>query len=85
ADPAKYPDKSVKQSVLAALKVRYRHIDTSLRYGNGLGEREVGEVIHESGILREEIVVVTKLYNVFRGPEDVEVNLVISLQNLGFG
>jgi len=60
-DPAKYPDKSVKQSVLTALQAGYRHIDTSLRYGDGQGEREVGEAIRESGIPREEIVIVTKL------------------------
>ncbi|KAK0666748.1 1,5-anhydro-D-fructose reductase [Cercophora samala] len=82
-DPAKYPDKSVRQSVLTALKVGYRHIDTSLRYGDGQGEREVGEAIRESGIPREEIIVVTKLENVFHAPEDVEVNLDISLKNLG--
>ncbi|KAK0721188.1 NADP-dependent oxidoreductase domain-containing protein [Apiosordaria backusii] len=82
-DPARCPDKSVKQSVLTALKVGYRHIDTSLRYGDGLGEREVGEAIRESGVPREEITVVTKLENVFHAPDDVEVNLDISLKNLG--
>ncbi|KAM7208212.1 1,5-anhydro-D-fructose reductase [Naviculisporaceae sp. PSN 640] len=82
-DPAKYPDKSVKQSVLTALKAGYRHIDTSLRYGDGQGEREVGEAIRESGIPREEIVIVTKLENVYHAPEDVETNLDISLTNLG--
>ncbi|KAM7215757.1 1,5-anhydro-D-fructose reductase [Rhypophila decipiens] len=82
-DPAKYPDKSVKQSVLTALKAGYRHIDTSLRYGDGQGEREVGEAIRESGIPREEIIVVSKLENVYHAPEDVETNLDISLVNLG--
>ncbi len=60
-DPTKYPANSVKQSVLIALKAGYRHIDTSLRYGDGQGEREVGEAVRESGIPREEIFVVTKL------------------------
>ena len=54
-------DGSVKRSVLTALKVGYRHIDTSLRYGDGQGEREVGEALKESGIPRDEIFIVTKL------------------------
>ncbi|KAH9907806.1 NADP-dependent oxidoreductase domain-containing protein [Xylariomycetidae sp. FL2044] len=82
-DPEKYPPNSVKQSVLTALKTGYRHIDTSLRYGDGQGEMEVGEAIRESGVPREDIFVVTKLENVYHAPEDVEVNLDISLKNLG--
>ncbi len=61
-DPKLYPAGSVKQSVLTALRAGYRHIDTCLRYGDGQGEREVGEAIRESGIPREEIFVVSKLY-----------------------
>jgi aryl-alcohol dehydrogenase-like predicted oxidoreductase len=60
-DPAIYPPGSVKRSVLAALQAGCRHIDTSLRYGDGQGEREVGEAVKESGIPRDEIFIVTKL------------------------
>jgi diketogulonate reductase-like aldo/keto reductase len=60
-DPQAYPSGSVKQSVLEALKVGYRCIDTSLRYDNGNGEKEVGDAVRESGIPRDEIFVVTKL------------------------
>jgi len=60
-DPNLYGPKSVKQSVLTALRAGYRHIDTSLRYGEGQGETEVGEAVRESGIPREEIFIVTKL------------------------
>lgn len=70
-DPTKYPDKSVKQSVLTALKAGYRHIDTSLRYGDGQGEREVGEAIRESGVPREEIIVVTKLFVIIQPYDDI--------------
>ena len=56
-----YAPGTVKQSVLAALRAGYRHIDTSLRYGDGQGERELGEAIRESGVPREDIFVVTKL------------------------
>lgn len=61
-DPNLYPAGSVKASVLKALQVGYRHIDTALAYGFGQVEREVGEAIRESGIPREEVFVVTKLW-----------------------
>lgn len=48
-----------KNSVLAALNSGVRLIDTAYMYGN---EAEVGEAIRESGIPREEIFVITKIY-----------------------
>ena len=60
-DPKRYPDGSVKASVLHALKAGYRHIDTALSYDWGVVERDVGEAIRESGVPREELFVVTKL------------------------
>lgn len=60
-DPKRYGSNSVKQSVLTALNVGYRHIDTSLRYSDGQGEREVEEAARESGIPREDIFIVSKL------------------------
>lgn len=48
----------VKEAVLVALRSGYRHIDTAAAYGN---EREIGEAIKESGILRSDIFVTTKL------------------------
>ncbi len=47
------------QSVSKALKRGVRLIDTAYMYGN---EAEVGKAIRESGIPREEIFVITKLY-----------------------
>lgn len=46
-------------AVNAAIQSGYRLIDTASFYGN---EREVGEGIRKSGVLREEIFVQTKLY-----------------------
>lgn len=46
-------------AVIAAIKSGYRLIDTASFYGN---EREVGEGIRKSGVVREEIFVQTKLY-----------------------
>jgi len=45
-------------SVAAALKSGYRHIDTALAYGN---EASVGQAIRDSGIDRNEIFVTSKL------------------------
>lgn len=48
-----------KNAVLAAPESGVRLIDTAYMYGN---EAEVGEAIRESGIPREEIFVITKIY-----------------------
>ncbi len=50
--------KETYESVLNALKVGYRHIDTAQTYWN---EESVGEAIKASNIEREEIFVTTKL------------------------
>lgn len=62
ADAQSSPPGSVKQAVLLALNTGYRHIDTAWAYGDGQVEKEVGEAIRASGIPRNEIFVVTKLY-----------------------
>ena len=46
-------------SVLAALKAGYRHIDTAHAYAN---ERSVGQAVKDSGIPREEIWITSKLW-----------------------
>ena len=46
-------------AVIAAIQSGYRLIDTASFYGN---EREVGQGVRRSGVLREEIFVQTKLY-----------------------
>ena len=48
------------RAVSHALAVGYRHIDTAAFYGN---EEEVGRAIRQSAIPREEVFVVTKLWN----------------------
>jgi len=52
------------QAVRHALSVGYRHIDTATFYGN---EEDVGRAVRESGIAREEVFVVTKLWNSDQG------------------
>jgi 2,5-diketo-D-gluconate reductase A len=58
------PPDATERAVSAALAAGYRHIDTAAAYDN---EREVGRAIAKSGIPREEIFVVTKLWNPDQG------------------
>ena len=74
------PADETKASVLEALKVGYRHIDTAFAYGN---EAPVGEAIRESGIAREEIFVTTKHWITERGYEKTLAAVETSLKNLG--
>ena len=55
-------------SVLSALESGVRLIDTAYMYGN---EKEVGKAVRQSGIPREEIFVITKIYpgEQFSNPE----------------
>ena len=50
----------VKEVILQALKLGYRHIDTAAAYGN---EEQVGAALKDSGIARKELFVTTKLYD----------------------
>jgi len=52
-------DGSTYKAVQEALNIGYRHIDTATAYFN---EQEVGKAVNESGILREEIYVTSKLW-----------------------
>lgn len=54
-------------SVTAALDAGVRLIDTAYMYGN---EKEIGEAIRASGVPREEIFIITKIYpSQFSNPE----------------
>lgn len=57
-----------KNAVLSAISQGYRLIDTASMYGN---EQEIGEAIRQSGVPREEIFVITKIYpgTQFANPE----------------
>lgn len=67
-------------AVLAALRAGYRHIDTARIYGT---ESAVGNAIQKSGVPREEIFLVTKLWNNSHEPRDVGAALDDSLRDLG--
>ena len=51
-----------------ALRLGYRHIDTAEMYDN---EREVGEGLHASGVPRDEVFVVTKVWPSHFAPREL--------------
>ena len=70
----------VKEVVLNAFKLGYRHIDTAEAYGN---ERGVGEAIRESGLKREEIFLTTKLIAEAKTYEEAKEQIELSFKKLG--
>lgn len=79
------PDGDVAyESVLAALRAGYKHIDTATAYGN---EESVGRAINdflkEGKVKREELFITTKLHNKDHGYEATKVAIEKSLELLG--
>jgi hypothetical protein len=68
-----------EEAVFKALQLGYRHIDTAKVYGT---ERQTGNAIKRSGVPREEIFLVTKLWMNSHHPDDVEACLNGSLEKL---
>ena len=68
-----------KDSVQVALKAGYRMIDTAACYGN---EKAVGEAIRESGIAREELFLVSKVWIQDAGYDNTMLSFEKSLANL---
>ena len=66
-------------TVSAALRAGYRHLDTAQMYGN---EREVGEGMRASGIPREEMFVTTKVWHNRLAAGDLERSVDESLTRL---
>lgn len=69
------------RSVLEALEIGYRHIDTAAAYFN---EAEVGQAVRDSGIPRGEIFVTSKLWLENYGYDKAQEGLERSLEKLGF-
>ena len=68
------------RSVKCALQAGYRLIDTAMVYKN---EESVGKGIRESGVPREEITVVSKLWNYDHSYEKAKKSFQESLERLG--
>ncbi|TFV60414.1 aldo/keto reductase [Mycobacterium sp. PS03-16] len=58
------PPEDTERAVAAALAAGYRHIDTAAAYGN---EQETGRAIAGSGLGRDDVFLVTKLWNSEQG------------------
>lgn len=67
-------------AVKTALDSGYRHIDTAAIYGN---ETSVGAAVKESGVPREEIFVVSKLWNDDHGYENTLAAFERTMADLG--
>lgn len=68
------------EAVKTALEVGYRHIDSAAVYGN---EEAVGEGIRQSGVPREEIFLVSKVWNTDQGYETTIAAFEASLKRFG--
>ncbi|MGM0375140.1 MAG: aldo/keto reductase, partial [Chloroflexota bacterium] len=69
-----------QRSVLSALDMGYRHIDTAEFYNN---EEEVGRAIVESGVDREDIFLTTKAWSNHLRKEAIQIACEDSLRRLG--
>jgi len=80
----KLPKEVTPSQVYNAIKCGYRLLDGACDYGN---EKEVGEgikkAIDEGIVKREDLFVVSKLWNTFHRPEHVEPALKRTLADLG--
>jgi len=70
----------VVNAVKWALEAGYRHIDTAAVYGN---EEGVGRGISESGLRRDEVFLVSKVWNSEQGYESTLKAFEASLERLG--
>jgi diketogulonate reductase-like aldo/keto reductase len=76
----KVPPEETRQAVLTALETGYRHIDTAKLYDN---EAAVGAAVRDSGLMRDEIFVTTKVWNTDQGYDATLRAFDASLERLG--
>ncbi|WP_343599346.1 aldo/keto reductase [Mycobacterium sp.] len=74
------PPADTEQAVSAALRAGYRHIDTAAAYRN---ERATGRAVAQSGVPRDELYVVTKLWNADQGYDSTQAAFDASMDRLG--
>ncbi len=74
------PDETAAKSVVEAVAVGYRHIDTAQSYHN---ERGVGEGVRACGLKREELFITTKLAADIKVYDKAVVSIDQSLKKLG--
>ena len=76
----KIPPADTEQAVGTALRTGYRHVDTAAMYGN---ERETGRAVAASGVPRDELYLVTKLWNADQGYDTTLAAFDGSMDRLG--
>ena len=74
------PPADTERAVSAALRAGYRHIDTAAAYRN---ERETGRAIADSDVPRDQLYVVTKLWNADQGYDSTLAAFDASMDRLG--
>jgi 2,5-diketo-D-gluconate reductase A len=74
------PPEDTEQAVATALSAGYRHIDTAAAYRN---ERETGRAIADSNVPRDQLYVVTKLWNDQQGYDSTLKAFDASMGRLG--
>ena len=74
------PPDETERAVGAALSAGYRHVDTAAAYGN---EEGVGRAVAASGLARDEVYVVTKLWNSEQGYDSTLRAFDASMAKLG--
>ncbi|WP_029114947.1 aldo/keto reductase [Mycobacterium sp. URHB0044] len=74
------PADDTERAVGAALTAGYRHVDTAAAYGN---EAEVGRAVAASGVPREDVFLVTKLWNSEQGYDKTLKAFDASISKLG--
>ncbi|MGW4095399.1 aldo/keto reductase [Mycobacterium sp. NPDC004974] len=74
------PAEETERAVTAALQAGYRHIDTAAAYRN---EAETGRGLLNSGVPREDVFLVTKLWNSDQGYDSTLAAFDASLDRLG--
>lgn len=73
------PPKECEQCVSEALSIGYRMIDTAQAYGN---EENVGTAVKKSGIPRDELFLITKIWINNAGYEKAKISIDESLNKL---
>ncbi len=74
------PPEDTERAVATALDAGYRHIDTAAAYEN---ELEVGRAIANSDVAREDVFLVTKLWNADQGYDSTLAAFDASMARLG--
>jgi diketogulonate reductase-like aldo/keto reductase len=71
--------KELEKAIMTALEAGYRHFDTATLYEN---EGEIGRILKNSGLNREDLLITTKVYNDDQGYESTHKAIDESLELL---